>query len=66
MLIIDVIIKIVLNYYIRTREAVISLYNLNVEYLCSTSKNTREYCIEFFFLNINLLADTKEDLNLII
>jgi hypothetical protein len=66
MLIIDVIVKIVLNYYIRTREAVVSLNNLNVEHLSSSSENTRKHCIELFLLNINLLTDAKEDLNLII
>jgi hypothetical protein len=66
MLIIDVIIKIVLNCYVRTREAVVSLYNLDVEHLCSSSKNTREHCIEFFLPNVNLLTDTKEDLNLVV
>jgi hypothetical protein len=66
MLIIDVIVKIVLNYYVRTREAVVSLNNLNVEHLSSSSKNTRKHRIELFLLNINLLTDAKEDLNLII
>jgi hypothetical protein len=66
MLIIDVVIKIVLNYYVRTSEAVISFYNLDVEYLCTSSENIRKHCIEFFLLNVNLLTDTKEDLNLII
>jgi hypothetical protein len=66
MLIIDVVIKIVLNYYIRTSEAVVPLYNLDIEYLCASSKNIRKHCIKFFLLNINLLIDAKEDLNLII
>jgi hypothetical protein len=42
MLIIDVVIKIVLNYYIRTSEAVIPLYNLDIEYLCTSSKKIRK------------------------
>jgi hypothetical protein len=63
MLIIDVVIKIVLNYYIRTSEAVVPLYNLDVEHLCTSSKNTRKHYIKLFLFNINLLADTKEDLN---
>jgi hypothetical protein len=66
MLIIDVIVKIVLNYYIRTREAVVSLNNLNVEHLSLSSTNTRKHRIELFLLNVNLLTDAKEDLNLII
>jgi hypothetical protein len=66
MLITDVVIKIVLNYYIRTSEAVVSLYNLDVEHLCTSSENTRKHRIKLFLFNINLLADTKEDLNLII
>ena len=66
MLVIDVVIKIVLNRYVRTRKAVASLYNLNIEYLYLSSKNTREYYVKFFLFNINLLVDAKEDLNLII
>ena len=66
MLVVDVIVKIVLNCYIRTSEAVVSLYNLDVEHLCAASKNIREHCIKLFLLNVNLLTDTKEDLNLII
>jgi hypothetical protein len=66
MLIIDVVIKIVLNYYIRTSEAVVSLYNLDIEHLYTSSKNIRKHCVKFFLLNINLLIDTKENLNLII
>jgi hypothetical protein len=66
MLIIDVIIKIVLNYYIRTCKAVISFYNLDIEYLYLSSKNIREHYIKLFLFNINLLADAKEYPNLII
>jgi hypothetical protein len=66
MLIIDVVIKIVLNRYVRTREAVVSLDDLDIEHLCSSSKNTREHRIEFFLPNVNLLTDAKEDLNLVV
>jgi hypothetical protein len=66
MLIVDVIVKIVLNRYVRISKAVVSLYNLDVEHLCAASKDTREHYIKLFLFNINLLTDTKEDLNLII
>ena len=66
MLVVDVIVKIILNCYVRTGEAVVSLDNLDVEHLCSSSKNTRKHRIELFFFNVNLLTDAKEDLNLVI
>jgi hypothetical protein len=66
MLIVDVIVKVVLNRYIRIGEAVVSLYNLDIEYLCAASKDTREHCIKLFLFYVNLLTDAKEDLNLII
>jgi hypothetical protein len=66
MLVVDIIVKIVLNRYVRTREAVVSLYDLDVEHLCASGKDTRKHRIKFFLLNINLLTDAEEDLNLII
>jgi hypothetical protein len=66
MLIVDVVVEIILNCYVRTSKAIISLYNLDVEHLCAASKNIREYCIKLFLFNVNLLIDAKEDLNLII
>ena len=66
MLIVDVVVKIVLNCYVRTSEAVVSLYNLDVEHLCSSSENTRKHRVKFFLFNVNLLTDAKEDLNLVI
>jgi hypothetical protein len=66
MLIIDVVIEIVLNRHLRTGEAVVPLYNLDVEHLCTSSKNTRTHRIKFFLLNVNLLTDAEEDLNLVI
>jgi hypothetical protein len=66
MLIVDVIVKIVLNYYVRTSKAIVSLNNLDIEYLCAASKNTRKHYIEFFLLNVNLLTDAKEDFNLVV
>ena len=65
MLIVDVVVKIVLNCYVRTSEAIVSLYYLDVEHLCAASKNTRKHCLRFFHFN-DLLTDAKEDLNLII
>ena len=66
MLVVDVVVKIVLNCHVRTSEAIVSLYDLDVEHLCAASKNTRKHCIKFFLFNVNLLTDAKEDLNLII
>jgi hypothetical protein len=66
MLIVDVIVKVVFNYYVRTSEAIVSLYNLDVEHLYAVSKNIRKYYIKLFLFNVNLLIDAKEDLNLII
>jgi hypothetical protein len=66
MLIVDVVVEIVLDCHVRTGEAIISLYDLDVEHLCAASKNTREHRIKFFLFNVNLLIDTKEDLNLVI
>jgi hypothetical protein len=65
-LIIDIIVKVVLNYYVRFSKAITSLYNLYIEYFCSPSKDTGKYSIELFFLDVYLLIDAKEDLNLII
>jgi hypothetical protein len=66
MLIVDVIVKIVLNYYICLNKAVASLYYLDIEHLCTSCKDTGKHCVKLLFLYIYLLADTKEDLNLII
>jgi hypothetical protein len=65
-LIIDIIVKVVLNYYIRFGKAVTSLYNLYVECFCPPSKDTGKHSMELFFLDVYLLIDTEEDLNLII
>ena len=61
MLIVDVIVKIGLNYYIRAGEAVAFLYYLYIEYLCAPYKDIGKYSIKLFLLNINLLTDIKED-----
>jgi hypothetical protein len=65
-LIVDVIVKVALNCYIRISKAIISLYNLYIEYLYTPSKDIEEYYVKLLFLDIYLLVDTKEDLNLII
>jgi hypothetical protein len=65
-LIIDIIVKVVLNCYVRFSKAVNSLYNLYVECFCTSSKDTGKHSIELFFLDVYLLTDAKEDLNLII
>jgi hypothetical protein len=66
MLMMDVVIKMVLNRHIRTREAVVSLYDLDVEHLCSSSENTREHRMEFFLPNVDLPTDAEEDLDLVV
>ena len=63
---IDIIVKVVLNCYVRISKAVISLHNLYIERLCSSSKDTREHCVKLLLLDVYLLADAKEDLNLVI
>jgi hypothetical protein len=65
-LIIDIIVKVVLNCYIRFSKAITSLYNLYIECFCPPSKDIGKHSMELFFLDIYLLTDTKEDLNLII
>jgi hypothetical protein len=65
MLIVDVIVGIV-DCYVRTSEAIVSLYDLDVEHLCTFSENTRKHRIKLFLFNVDLLTDAKEDLNLII
>jgi hypothetical protein len=59
-------VKVALNCHVRISKAVISLYNLYIERLCTPSKDIGEYCVKLLLLDIYLLADTKEDLNLII
>ena len=59
-------VKIGLNYYIRASKAIISLYNLYIDYLYAPCKDIGKYSIQLFLLDINLPTDTKEDLNLII
>jgi hypothetical protein len=66
MLMMDVVIEIVLNRYVRTGEAVVSLYDLDVEHLCTSSENTRKHRIKLFLLNVDLPTDAEEDLNLVI
>jgi hypothetical protein len=65
-LIIDIIVKIVLDYYIRLGKAIASLYYLDIEHLCASCKDTGKYYVKLLFLYIYLLVDTKEDLDLII
>ena len=66
MLVVDIIVEIVLDRYVRTGEAVVSLNNLDVEHLCSSSENTWKHCIKLFLLNVDLPADAEEDLDLVI
>jgi hypothetical protein len=66
MLIVDVIVEIILNRYVRTAKAVVSLYDLDVEHLCTAGENTRKHRMKLFLFNVDLLTDAEEDLNLII
>jgi hypothetical protein len=65
-LIIDIIVKVVLDCYVCPSKAVASLYYLDVEHLCASYKDTGKHCVKLLFLYVYLLADTKEDLNLVI
>jgi len=65
-LVIDVVVKVVLNCYVRISKAVVSLHNLYVEGLSTPSKDTWKHCVKLVLLYVHLLADTKEDLNLVI
>jgi hypothetical protein len=65
-LIIDIIVKIVLDYYIRLGKAIASLYYLDIEHLYASCKDTGKYYVKLLFLYIYLLVDTKEDLDLVI
>jgi hypothetical protein len=66
MLVIDIIVEIVLNYYIRLSKAVIPLYNLYIEGLCAPCQDVRKHSMELLFLDIHLLADAEEDFDLVV
>ena len=66
MLVVDVVVKVVLDYRVRTSKAVVSLYNLYIECLYTSSKDLGKYYVELLFFYIYLLVDAKEYLNLII
>ena len=59
-------VKVVLNCHVRTNKAVVSLHDLYVEGLSTPGKDTRKYCVELVLLYVYLLADTKEDLDLVV
>jgi hypothetical protein len=65
-LVIDVVVEVVLDCHVRTGKAVISLYNLYVECLCTPCKDARKHCVELLFLYVHLPADAKEDFDLVI
>ena len=54
------------NCYVRISKAVIPLYNLYVERLCTPGKDTGKHCVKLLFLDVHLPADAEEDLNLVI
>jgi hypothetical protein len=51
-LIVNIIIKVAFNYYIRISKAIISLYNLYIERLYLPSKDIKEYYVKLLFLDI--------------
>jgi hypothetical protein len=63
---IDIMVKIVLDYYVRLGKAIASLYYLDVEHLCASCKDTGKYYAKLLFFYVYLLADTEEDLDLVI
>jgi hypothetical protein len=62
----DIMVKIVLDYYIRLGKAIASLYHLDIEHLCASYKDTGKHYVKLLFLYIYLLVDTEEDLDLVI
>jgi hypothetical protein len=65
-LVIDIIVEIVLNCYVRFGEAVASFYNLDVEHFRAFCENAGKHCMKLLFLNIHLLTDAEEDFDLIV
>jgi hypothetical protein len=65
-LVIDIIVEIVLNYYVHLGKAVASFYNLDIEHFRASCENAGKHCMKLLFLDIYLLIDAEEDLNLII
>jgi hypothetical protein len=66
MLMVDVMVEMVLDRHVRTGEAVVSLYDLDVEHLCAAGENTRKHCMKFLLLDVDLPTDAEEDLDLVI
>jgi hypothetical protein len=66
MLVMDVMVEMVLDRHVRTREAVVSLYDLDVEHLCASGEDTRKHRMKFFLLDVDLPTDAEEDLDLVI
>ena len=62
----DIMVEVVLDCHVRAGKAVVSLYNLYVERLCASSKDTGEHCVELLLLYLYLPADAEENLDLII
>jgi hypothetical protein len=66
MLMVDIIVEMVLDCHVRTGETVVSLYDLDVEHLCSSGENTWKHRMKLFLFDVNLLTDAEEDLDLVI
>ena len=62
----DVMVEVILDCHVRTGKAVVPLYYLDIEHLCSPCEDTWKHSIEFFFFDVNLPADAEEDLDLVI
>lgn len=62
----DVMVEVVLDCHVRTSKAVVSLYNLYVECLCTSGQDTWKYGVKLLLLDIHLPADAEEDLDLVV
>jgi hypothetical protein len=65
-LVMDIMIKIVLNYHVHLGKAVASFHNLDVEHFRASCENAGKHCMELLFLDIHLPTDAEEDLDLIV
>ena len=62
----DIMVEVVLDCHVRISKAVVSLYNLYVECLCTPGEYTGKHCVKLLLPDVYLPADAEEDLNLII
>jgi hypothetical protein len=65
-LVMDIMVKMVLDCHVRLGKAVASFHNLDVEHFRASCKNAGKHCMKLLFLDIHLLTDAEEDLDLIV